>query len=75
MSLSRRVRIVLWIAAGALAALTATVWISILRFQPVAWQYVISTLQERYKSEVELGNFRISLFPLVCATGDNLILR
>jgi hypothetical protein len=45
------------------------------RFQPVARQYVISTLQECYKSEVELGNFQISLFPVVRATGDNLVLR
>ena len=55
--------------------LAAIVSIVILRFQPVARQYVISTLRERYKSEVELGNFQISLFPLVRATGDNLVLR
>jgi hypothetical protein len=74
-TLSRRVRIILWIAAGVLVTLAAIVWIVIVRFQPVARQYVISTLRERYKSEVELGNFEISLFPFVRATGDNLVLR
>jgi hypothetical protein len=74
-TLSRPVRVILWIAAGVFVTLAAIVWIVIVRFQPVARQYVISTLQERYKSEVELGNFQISLFPLVHATGDNLVLR
>lgn len=75
MILSRRVRIVLWIAAGISATLAAIVWILIVRFQPVARQYVISTLRERYKSDVELGNFQISLFPVVRATGENLVFR
>jgi hypothetical protein len=74
-TVSRPVRIVLWIAASILSILVASVWILVARFQPVARQYVISTLQERYKSQVELGNFQISLFPLVRATGDNLVFR
>ncbi len=45
-----------------------------LRFQPVAREYFISTLQKRYKSDVELGDLHISLFPTVHATGDNLVL-
>ena len=69
MALSRRVRIGLWIAAGVFGALAAIVWILIVRFQPVARQYVISTLRERYKSEVELGNFQISLFPFGASDG------
>ena len=55
--------------------MAATAAILVARFQPVARQYVISTLRERYKSQVELGNFQISLFPLVRATGDNLVFR
>src|SRR5580698_5074110 len=75
MALSRRVRISLWIAGGVLAGLGATVAIIIARFEPVARNYVISALSRRYKSDVELGSLRISLFPVVRATGDNLTLR
>jgi hypothetical protein len=74
-TLSRRVRIALWIAGGILAALCATVAILIATFEPVARNYVISTLKQRYKSDVELGNLQISLFPFVRATGDHLVLR
>ena len=65
----------MWIGGGVLAGLAATVAILIARFEPVARSYVISALSRRYKSDVELGNLRISLFPLVHATGDNLVLR
>ncbi len=75
MALSRRTRIILWIALSILLVLSATVTILIVRFEPVARQYVLSALKERYKSDVELGNLQISLFPLVRATGDNLVLR
>jgi hypothetical protein len=64
----------LWIAGGVLAGLGATVAIIIARFEPVARNYVISALSRRYKSDVELGSLRISLFPVVRATGDNLTL-
>jgi hypothetical protein len=57
------------------AGLGATVAILIARFEPVARCYVISALSRRYKSDVELGSLRISLFPVVRATGDNLTLR
>ena len=75
MALSRRTRIILWIAASVLVALSATVTVLVVRFQPVAREYVLSALKQRYKSDVELGNLQISLFPLVRATGDNLVLR
>ncbi len=55
--------------------LSGTVTILIVSFQPVARDYVLSALKQRYKSEVELGNLQISLFPLVRATGENLVLR
>jgi hypothetical protein len=74
-TLSRRVRISLWVTGIVLAVLGGTVAILVERFEPVARQYVISALRERYKSDVELGNLQISLFPLVRATGDNLVLR
>lgn len=47
----------------------------ITRFEPVARSYVISALKQHYKSDVELGNLQISLFPLVHITGDNLVLH
>jgi hypothetical protein len=72
---SGRVRIFLAIAAGVLAGLSLIVSIIVLRFAPVARSYVITSLRQRYKSDVELGNFQISLFPVVHATGDNLVLR
>lgn len=75
MALSRRTRIILWIALSVVLVLCATVTILIVRFEPVARQYVLSALKQRYKSDVELGNLQISLFPLVRATGDNLVLR
>ncbi len=75
MKLSRRTRIVLWITIGVFACLSAIAAIIALRFQPTARSYVISTLERRYKSQVELGNFQISLFPMVKATGENLVLR
>jgi hypothetical protein len=74
-ALSRRVRISLWIAAGFVASIAIAVAVVVARFEPVARSYVISALKERYKSDVELGSLRISLFPVVHATGDNLVLR
>lgn len=74
-ALSRGARILLWTIVGVVAAAAATVAIIVARFQPVARDYVISALQQRYKSEVSLGNLRISLFPEVHATADNLVLR
>lgn len=58
-----------------MAALSAAVAVLIVRFQPVARDYVVNTLRQRYKSDVELGDLHISLFPVVRATGDNLTLR
>lgn len=75
MNLSRGARIVLSITAGILVALSAVVVVIVLRFQPTARGYVISTLERRYRGEVELGDFQISLFPVVRATGNNLVLR
>ena len=44
-----------------------------MRFQPIARQYFISTLQKRYQSDMELGDLQISLYPTVRASGDNLV--
>ncbi len=75
MALSRRIRISLWIVAGVVVAAAATVSLIVARFQPVARDYVISALKQRYNSDVSLGNLQISLFPEVHATGENLVLR
>jgi hypothetical protein len=72
---SRRVRIVLWAALCVLIGIGAGVAVVIYRFQPVARDYVISALRQRYNSEVQLGDLQISLFPSVHATGENLVLR
>jgi hypothetical protein len=47
----------------------------IVRFQPMARHYFLSTLRDRYQSEIELGDLNISLFPTVRATGQNLVFR
>jgi hypothetical protein len=70
---SRRIRIILFSIAAVLAAFVITAFVLVNRFQPVARSYVISALRDRYNSDVELGDFQISLFPLVHATGDNLV--
>lgn len=59
-------------AVGVLAAIAAII---ALRFQPVARDYVLTVLRNRYRSKVELGNLQISLFPTVRATGENMVLR
>ncbi len=73
--LSKRVRLLLFLGVGTVAVLAAVAAILALRFEPVARSYVISTLRERYQSDVELGDLQISLFPSVHATGENLVLR
>ena len=73
MAVSRRTRILLVSAAGILAAFAITAVVLVSRFEPVARTYIISALRQRYKSDIELGNFQISLFPRVHATGDNLV--
>lgn len=75
MTLSRRARLVLSITFGVLAGFAAIVAIMILRFQPIARSYVVSTIERRYRGRVELGDFQISLFPTVRATGENLVVR
>jgi hypothetical protein len=73
--LSRAVRICLWVAAVVVASLAVTAAILIARFQPMARDYIVAALRERYKSDVQLGNLQITLFPSVHAVGDNLVLR
>lgn len=47
----------------------------VIRFQPIARDYFIAALRQRYQSDVEMGDLRISLFPTVRATGENLVFR
>ena len=69
----RWLRIALYTAAAAFVIIAAVGTTLILRFQPVAGEYFISTLQKRYQSDIELGNLQISLYPTVRASGDNLV--
>jgi hypothetical protein len=73
--LSRRVRILLFTLAGIALVVGATAVILALRFQSIAREYVMAALRERYHSDVQLGDLKISLFPSVRATGENLELR
>ena len=75
MPLSRRVRNLLYISAAMFIALGALVAIAVIRFQPVARGYLISELKQRYGSEVELGNFQISMLPQVHITAENVVFR
>jgi hypothetical protein len=74
-TLSRRVRISLWITAGILAGLVIAISILVVRLEPLARNYVVKALQQRYKSDVKLGDLQISLFPVVQATGKDLVLN
>ncbi len=46
----------------------------IARFQPMARNYLIARLEQRYDSDVQLGDLEIALFPEVHASGNNLTL-
>jgi hypothetical protein len=72
---SRRIRIALYAAAVILLWLAVFAAVVALRFQPAARTYFIAALRQRYQSDVELGDLRISLFPTVRATGGNLVFR
>jgi hypothetical protein len=74
-ALSRRVRIAIFATGSILAALGLTCFILVERFEPVARDYVIKTLHERYKGDVQLDDLQISLFPTVHAVGTNLVVR
>ena len=65
----------LFAGLGVLIGLGVTIGILIWQFRPIARNYVLTALRERYKSKVELGDLQISFFPSVKATGENLVLR
>jgi hypothetical protein len=71
----RVLRISLWIAGFVVFGLAVIAAIVIKRFEPVAHDYIVSALRQRYKSDVQLGNLQITLFPAVHAVGENLVLR
>jgi hypothetical protein len=72
---SKRVRIFIFAALAVVATLAVIVGIFLYRFQPIVLSFVRSALQERYNSQVELGDLRVSLFPTVRATGKDLVLH
>lgn len=67
-------RTLLYALGGVLLGLATAAAFLAIRFQPIARAYFVSTLQKHYQSDVDLGNLRISLFPTVHATGENLVL-
>jgi hypothetical protein len=70
-----QLRILLFAVVGAFLILGIVTAVLVARFQPVARSYIVSALRERYNSDVELGDLRITLFPSVHAVGENLVLR
>jgi hypothetical protein len=74
-TLSRRARFFVYGIAAAILVFGSVVAILVLRFQPIAREYVMSALRDRYRSEVELGDLQITLLPSVRATGRDLKLR
>jgi len=72
---SRGVRITLYVVAVVFLWLAVFATVLVVRFQPVARAWFISVLRQRYRSDVELGDLRISWFPAVRATGDRLVFR
>lgn len=69
----RWLRIAIYTVAIAFVIAIAVGTALVVGFQPIAREYFISTLKKRYQSDVELGNLRISLYPTVRASGDNLV--
>lgn len=57
-----------------LAIVAAFLWASIW-LKPLLRERVIAAIKEQYKSEVELRDFHISLFPGFSAVGENLVLH
>ena len=70
----RWIRIVLFSLLGFILIAASVAVYVIHRFEPMAREYFITTLQKRYQSDVQLGNLQISLYPQVHATGENLTL-
>ena len=69
----RWLRMMLYGAAAVFLCIAATGGFLAIRFQPIARQYFLSALHNRYRSDIELGDLRISLYPTVRASGDNLV--
>ena len=45
------------------------------RFSPFSREWVIQTLEKRYRCEVELKSFDVSFYPVVSITGEGLVLN
>jgi len=74
-ALSRRVRTALYIALAVVLGLGITCWVLVRHFSPIARDYVLQALRDRYGGEVQLGDLQITLFPSVHAVGQNLTIR
>jgi hypothetical protein len=74
-NLSRRARFSVYAVSAFVLTLAVIAAVLVLRFQPIARDYIISALQDRYHGDVTLGDLQISLLPSVRATGENLEVR
>ena len=70
-----QLRILLFAVVGVCLVFCIVAAVLVARFQPIARSYIVSALRERYNSDVELGDLRITMFPSVHAVGENLTLR
>ena len=73
----RRPHVRRWLIAGAVLLLIPIITLSVLatRLGPIARGQVLKLLREKYQSEVELRDLKISLFPRVLVTGEGLVMH
>lgn len=73
--MSSRWKIVLSIFGIAACVAAATVTVAAIEISRHARDWVRAELQQQYKSDVELGNFGISVYPHIQASGEDLVLH
>jgi hypothetical protein len=66
---------VLGILAGILVGLILFVWLKMRNMDDQTRKWVVSELQQRFNSEVELESLHVKLFPDMSVTGEGLSLR
>ncbi|MBI2822985.1 MAG: AsmA family protein [Acidobacteria bacterium] len=71
----RTSRIMLALAATAVLAVILIFWVGKNYFAAMAREQVVRKLEERYASEVELGDFRLTIFPTIVFEADKLVFR
>lgn len=73
--MSARWKIVLAMVAIVACAGAAAIAVAAVEIPRHARDWIRAELEQQYKSEVDLGNFNISVYPHVQASGENLVLH